>query len=202
VDIALESRLDLKNTEDRVADAGRKVKVAANALKPGLDFSASVDVETEGKTKAFNFDFDDPSYSAGLALELPFDKKAERNAYRQALINRVASERNFAERIDEIKQEVRNASRGLKQAELTYEIQTQGLELAEQRVESTGLLQQAGRATTRDILESREALLMAQNEVSRALVDHFNARLDLFLAMERLRIDDNGLWIEENDSES
>ncbi len=202
VEIALENRLDLKNTEDRVADAGRKVKVAANALKPGLDFSASVNVETEGETKAYNFDLDDPTYSAGLALDLPLDKKAERNAYRQALINRVASERNLAERIDEIKQEVRNASRGLEQAELTYEIQTQGLKLAGQRVESTQLLQQAGRVTTRDVLESREDLLTAQNAVSRALVDHFNARLDLFLAMEKLRIDDNGLWIKEDDPES
>ena len=180
----------------------RKVLVAANALKPGLDFSAAIEAGTEGDTKPFNFDFDNASYSAGLDLTLPLDKKAERNAYRQALINHTASERDLAERVDRIKQEVRNASRNLAQAGQSYEIQKNSLSLAEQRVESTTLLQQAGRASTRDILEAREALLDAQNAVSRALVDHFNARLDLFVAMERLRIDDKGLWIEDHGIES
>jgi len=199
--VALDNRLDLKSTGERVEDAGRKVKVAANALKPSLDISASMDIGTEDETKPFDFDFDDGSYSAGLALELPLDRKVERNAYRQALIDMAASERTLAERIDEIKAEVRIASRNLEQAAQSYNIQKNSLSLAESRVESTTLLQQAGRASTRDILESREALLVAQNAVSRALVDHFNARLDLFLAMEGLRIDDNGLWIEEYDPE-
>ncbi len=199
ITIAIERRLDLGNTRGRVADAGRKVEVAANDLKAGLDFSASMDVGTQGETTPYDFDFDNASYGAGLALELPFDKKAERNAYRQALINLAASERNLAERIDEIMQEVRNASRNLDQAGQSYDIQKNSLSLAEQRVDSTTLLQQAGRASTRDVLESREALLEAQNAVSRALVDHFNARLDLLLAMESLRVDDNGLWSENND---
>ena len=199
---ALDKRLDLRNTKGRVADAGRGVNVAANALKAGLDFSGSINAGTQGETKPFDFDFDNATYSAGLSLELPLDKKSERNAYRQSLINLVASERNLAERIDEIKQEVRNASRSLEQAEQSYNIQKNSLRLAEQRVESTTLLQQAGRASTRDVLESREALLDAQNAVSRALVDHFNARLDLLLAMESLKIRDDGLWMEEYNDKS
>jgi outer membrane protein TolC len=202
IDIALDKRLDLRNTRGRVADADRKVTVAANALKAGLDVSGSIDVGTQGETTPFDFDFDNATYGAGLSLELPLDKKAERNAYRRSLIILVASERNLSERIDEIKQEVRNASRSLKQAEQSYNIQQNSLRLAKQRVESTTLLQQAGRASTRDVLESREALLDAQNAVSRALVDHFNARLDLLLAMESLRIRDDGLWTEEYDDKS
>jgi outer membrane protein TolC len=201
-DIALDKRLDLRNTRGQVDDADRKVTVAANALKAGLDVSGSMDVGTQGETTPFDFDFDNATYSAGLSLELPLDKKSERNAYRQSLINLMASERNLAERIDEIKQEVRNASRSLEQAEQSYDIQQNSLRLAEQRVESTTLLQQAGRASTRDVLESREALLSAQNAVSRALVDHFNARLDLLLAMESLKIRDDGLWMEEFDDKT
>jgi outer membrane protein TolC len=199
VDIALDKRLDLRNTRGRVDDADRKVGVAANALKAGLDVSGSMDVGTQGETTPFDFDFDNATYGAGLSLELPLDKKSERNAYRRSLINLAASERNLAEQIDRIKQEVRNASRNLDQAEQSYNIQRNSLRLAKQRVESTTLLQQAGRASTRDVLESREALLNAQNAVSRALVDHFNARLDLLLAMESLKIGDDGLWIDDDD---
>jgi outer membrane protein TolC len=196
---ALENRLDLKNTRDRAEDAGRKVTVAANALKPGLDLTSSMLVETDGDTKPFDFDFDNASYSAGVDITLPLERTAERNIYRQALINQNAAERDLAERVDLVKLDIRNVLRNLEQAEQSYSIQSNSLKLAEQRVESTSLLQQAGRASTRDVLEAREALLEAQNQVSRALVDHFNARLDLFLAMERLRIDDNGIWIEDND---
>lgn len=196
---ALEDRLDLKNTRDRAEDASRKVTVAANALKPGLDLTGSILVDTKGDTKPFDFDFDNASYSAGIDVELPLERTAERNVYRQALINQSAAKRDFVETIDEVKLGVRNALRNLDQAEQSYRIQTNSLTLAEQRVESTSLLQQAGRASTRDVLEAREALLEAQNQVTRALVEHFNARLDLFLATERLRIDDHGLWIREDD---
>lgn len=197
--IAIQERLDLKNVAGVVEDARRKVDVAANALKPGLDFTSSMNIGTDGQTRPFDFDAEDGSYAAGLELELPLDRKAERNAYRQALINVEAAERALGESVDRIKQEVRNALRNIDQAEQSYNIQLNSLKLAERRVESTALLLQAGRASTRDVLEAREALLEAQDSVSRALVDHFNARLDLFLAMETLRIDDNGLWTEEND---
>ncbi|MHC4664323.1 MAG: TolC family protein [Planctomycetota bacterium] len=133
--IAIDKRLDLRNTRGRVADADRKVEVAANALKAALDVSGSMDVGTEGETTPFDFDFDNATYTAGLSLELPFDKKAERNAYRRSLINLAASERNLAERIDEIKQEVRTASRNLEQAEQSYNIQKNSLHLAEQQGE-------------------------------------------------------------------
>jgi len=199
ISVALDNRLDLKNTMAAVDDARRKVDVAANALKPQMDLTASIQADTKGDTKPANFDFDNASYGAGLEIELPLERKSERNAYRQSLIAFDASQRNLAERRDRVKLGVRNAYRSLDQAEKSYDIQQISLNLAEKRVESTTLLQQAGRASTRDVLEAREALLEAQNALSRALVDHFNARLDLFLAMETLRVNDNGLWIEEDD---
>ena len=75
-----------------------------------------------------------------------------------------------------------------------YNIQKISVELAERRVESTTLLQQAGDASTRDTLEARRALLSSQNALTRALVDHYNASLDLFLAMESLKIQPGGFW--------
>ena len=62
--------------------------------------------------------------------------------------------------------------------------------LSERRVESLALLQEAGQATTRDVLDAQEDLLSAQNAVTEALVDHYYARLDLTLAMETLPASD------------
>jgi hypothetical protein len=65
--------------------------------------------------------------------------------------------------------------------------------LAERRIESTRLNQQAGRAETRDILEAQEALRQANNALISARVDYHLARLSLWRDMELLRVDENGV---------
>jgi len=197
IEVALTHRMDLKNVEGGVEDARRKIIVAENALKAGLDLTLAYNADTETDTKPLKFSGGNDRYSAGLDVELPFDRLNERNAYRQSLINLDASQRDLSERIDRIKLEVRDQFRNLERARRSYDIQVESVQLAERRVESTVLLQQAGRATTRDVLESRAALLSARNQVTSALVDFFNARLDLLLAIEALRIDNEGFWMAE-----
>lgn len=191
---ALEQRLDLLTAHDRLEDASRRVYVAADALRPELDLLLSAGVDTEGESQPLNFRSSQPSGSAGLELELPLDRLDERNAYRRALIDVWAAERDLTERSDRITLEVRNALRRLEQAEQSYVIRDNSLALARRRVESVSLLQQAGQAAARDLLEAQEALLTAANAVTASLVDHYNARLDLLTAMESLVIDDYGLW--------
>ncbi|MCX7765437.1 MAG: TolC family protein [Candidatus Sumerlaeia bacterium] len=194
---ALDRRLDLKNVREQVEDARRKIAVAKNALLPRLDAKFKYDnttQQTQNPIKPLKFTDENDAYSGGLSLELPLDRKAARNNYRQALINYEVAKRKLTEQIDRTKLEVRNAIRNLEQAEQSYQIQKNSLSLAERRVESTSLLQQAGRASTRDVLDARDALLEAQNAVTSALVDHYYACLDLYLAMEAIKIDDNGIW--------
>jgi outer membrane protein TolC len=49
VKVALVSRLDLHTAQNQMEDAERRVLVAANALKPGLDFVARADVTIRAK---------------------------------------------------------------------------------------------------------------------------------------------------------
>jgi len=46
------------------------------------------------------------------------------------------------------------------------------------------------------MLEAEEDLLDAQNSLTETIVDYFNARLDLLLALEALRVDERGIWPE------
>ncbi|GAB4322277.1 MAG: TolC family protein [Candidatus Sumerlaeia bacterium] len=191
--VALARRLDLRTTINRVDDADRRLYVARNALLPRLDVSAQYQIENVDSRRPLKFEsYENDRTTLGASLELPLDRKSERNAYRRAIIEFQAARRNLDERIDRIKQDVRNALRALQQAEQSYQIQRNSLLLAERRVESLALLQEAGQASTRDVLEAREALLEAQNAVTGALVDHYNARLDLNLAMETLDIAEEG----------
>jgi outer membrane protein TolC len=93
-----------------------------------------------------------------------------------------------------VKLQVRQAYRQLEEAAERYRIQRNNLELAEKRVESTTLLLEAGRLTTRDVLESQDALLEAQNNVTDALVAHSIAKLNFFQDVGILQVRPDGMW--------
>jgi outer membrane protein TolC len=65
-------------------------------------------------------------------------------------------------------------------------------------VESTRLNLDYGRASTRDVLESEEALREARNSRASALVSLTLARLDLLLELEALRVDGEGITYDQD----
>jgi len=196
VKTAEERRLDLRNTADRVADAERRVGVAENAFLPGLDVAVSASTPTED-ARLTSLQFHRTEYNFGATLDLPFDRLAERNAYRASLIALEQRQRDLEAFRDSVARDVRQAVRRLGQAKENYDIQRDALRLAERRIESTTLFLQAGRAETRDLLEAQEALVTAQNAVTRALVDHTVARLELLRDMGTLQVDEKGLQYDD-----
>ena len=191
-EIALGNRLDLMTQEDRVADAERKVKVAANDLLPGLDLSASLNTDTDGDSNPTNFQGDRTDLGAGIELDLPLDKLSERNEYRRRLISLAKARRDYQQARDEVVRDVREARRQYTRARKSYEIQQLAVELAQSRVGSTLLLLDAGRAIPRDVLEAQDDLLSAQNDLAREIVAYKVASLQLARDMGILAVGDKG----------
>jgi outer membrane protein TolC len=192
---ALASRLDHLTVLDRSEDSDRKVYVAQDALRAGLTLGVDWHNTSEpGKPAKFNFQ--DSTWSVSALLDLPIDRLAERNAYRQALIARESALRDTDESADRIRAELREDLRQTTNRAESWRIQKIAVDLAARRIESTDLKLQAGRADTRDLLEAQEALLDARNGASAALIDLTLARLALFLDMELLRVDESGVHAE------
>jgi len=194
VEVALDRRLDLANLRDRVDDFQRKIAVAENGLLPDLSIGASANVRSSEHMRYGSVEFDRGNYAALYRLDLPLERKAERNIYRRSLIAFMQQKRSYELGIDQVKLEVRKAYRNLKETAELYQIQQKSLELAQKRVESTSLLLEAGRVTTRDLLDSQSALLYAQNARTSALVDHAIAMLTFFQDIEVLQVKPDGLW--------
>ena len=190
--LALAGRLDLKNTRGRIEDAEREAYVAADALKGSVKLVGGMNVKSTPTANAGRFLFHEGLYEFGLEVDLPLDRLNQRNAYRQSLIDYDVAVRSYMGQIDDIKQSVRRSLRQLKRTEQSYKIQSNSVALADRRVRSTKLLLEAGRASTRDILESREALVGAQNALSQALVAHKIARLEFLRDLELLEVDEQG----------
>lgn len=194
---ALARRLDLIIARDQAEDARRKVRVAEDALRAGIEFTASAragDRRAAGSPASGNAElrFDRGTYGAGLALDLPWERTAERNAYRKSLLALDAAERELEAAEDQVKSEVRNVYRTLRQARTVCQIQEQALALAQRRVESTTMMLEAGRAEMRDLVEARDALLQAQNGLTAARISYRLAELDFFRVLERLAVTDDG----------
>ena len=199
IETALAQRLDLANSGDAVDDAGRKVVVAADNLGVELNLIGSAGVGSTPETDFKRLQFHRGTYGLGLEADLPLDRKAERNAYREALITLEQRQREHQNAVDEVELDVRQAYRQLREAAERYETQNSSLQLGQTRVESTTFLLQAGRVTTRDLLDSQDALLEAQNSMTAALVDHAIAKLSFFRDIGVLQVRPDGMW-EQNDS--
>ncbi len=194
IETALAQRLDLANSANIVEDMERKVVVAADNLGAELNLIGSAGVSSAPQTKFERLQFQNGAYSLGLEADLPLDRKAERNAYREALIALDQRRREYQNDVSEVELDVRQAYRELQVAAERYETQKNSLELAETRVESTTFLLQAGRVDTRDLLDSQDALLSAQNSLTAALVDYAIAKLTFFRDVGVLQVKPDGMW--------
>ncbi|MBL7649318.1 MAG: TolC family protein [Candidatus Hydrogenedentes bacterium] len=199
IQVALVSRLDYLNSRDQVEDSARKVKVAANALKPGLDLVLAADVDSIGQDNFQRLDFRSADWSAGLNLDLPLDRKAERNALRESLIAQERTVRAFTLAEDTIKLDVRSGRRTLEQAKLEFEIAQKSIELGKRRVREQELLAELGQGTAINLVDAQNDLTSAQNDLTSALIAHTIARLEFWRDMGILYIKEDGNWEEVKD---
>ncbi|MFH1717158.1 MAG: TolC family protein [Planctomycetota bacterium] len=197
IETALAQRLDLANSLDAVEDAERKVIVAADNLGVELNLIGSANVGSTPDTAFERLQFHNGSYSLGLESDLPLDRKAERNAYREALITLEQKRREYDNDLDGVKLNVRDAYRKLREEAESYRTQQKALGLARVRVGVSPILWEAGRMNARDYLESQDDLLQAQNNVTSALVSHAIAKLNFFRDIGILQVRPDGMWEEQ-----
>ncbi len=196
VAFALNKRMDHRTARDAEADAARGILVAEDALRSSFDFSAALDVPTEGSSKPFNVDWDKVSWSAGFDLDLALDRLPQRNAYRRSLITYAAAVRATEQLEDEIKRDIRDTIRTLRTLEKTYIIDKAAVTLAKRRVRRTEDFMEAGgrfRTVIRDVLEAKDDLLAAQLSLTGSLVDLAVAKLQLLRDLEALPLEPKGL---------
>lgn len=199
VEVALVSRLDVYTARDQLEDAERRIHVAENALLPGLDFVVTGVLASVEEDNFTQVDFRRLDWTAGFDLDLPLNRKSDRNFLRTALILREQAARRYSLTEDNVKLDVRTAWRNLDQARRNYEIALRSVELNERRVEEQNLLAELGRATALNLVDAQNDLTQAQNDLTQALVAHNIARLEFWRDMGILFILDNGQWQELDD---
>jgi outer membrane protein TolC len=193
VEVANHNRLDLHTDRDRLEDAERQVRLAKNGLLPDLDLAVNYGLDG-GAGDLLGAPPERWSSSVGLTLDLPIDRKGERNAYRSSLIYLEQARRDHQRRLDEVERDILNQIRELGQLEKRIELQRDQIERERRAVAVTQIRYESGDAETRDLLDARQSLTVVQNALIELKVQHFIARLRLLRNMGILFVDENGMW--------
>ena len=197
IETARQWRLDLANSADAVEDAERKLVLAAEGLGVQLDLFAdtgTAGIQSEPETRVGRLQFHESAYRLGFEADLPFDRVAERNAYRERLINLEQALREYENDQDNIELGMRSALRDLKAKAEQYRIQQMALVLAQRRKNTQEMLLSIGQGSTRLLLDAQSALLRAQNDVTNALVAHAVAKLGFYRDVGILQVKPDGMW--------
>ncbi|MBN1491068.1 MAG: TolC family protein [Phycisphaerae bacterium] len=193
--VALKQRLDLINDFDRIGDAERGVSIAKNDLLPDLRALSSVLLSTDAENHdSTNYSHERLRFSAGATLELPLDRKAERNALRESQIRRERAERDYEEARDLVVLQVRRSIRRVQQQQESFEIQILNRDLAIERGRAARIRAIKGELSNRDVVEAEQALLVARNQLAEAQAQLSLEILQFWRDTGTLRIDDDGAW--------
>jgi outer membrane protein TolC len=199
--LGFDHRVDLRISEGKVYDGQRKVVVMADALGAELtlfgqaSFGESRSLLSAGLEDA-SLRGDSGIYTGLFTLDLPFERTAERNAYRNSLIDLEQAVRDFQMTEDDIKFSILTALRGMVEGREALSIQTNAVAVAEERVKSTEMFYEAGRTQLREVQDAQDSWLTTKNSLTAAVVDYRMAELEFQRDTGILKIDEKGLFVE------
>jgi len=195
VKIALVARPDLQTARDQVEDAERRIEVAKNGLLPGVDISLDYNSRSDPGDNTPDINFDRRRWEGSIDLDLPFDRKAQRNNYRaaQIFLNRATRRYDLAQ--DQARLEIYDDWRALEQARKNFEVAEQQVALARRRLDEQLLLAELGRGEALDLVDAQNDLVSSQNQRTSTLIEHTLARLRLWSDMGILYVSEDGSWV-------
>ncbi len=204
--IARQNRLDWMNMRAALVDQWRQVEIAANRLKSDLSlvFEGNVTATSDTLGSVHNTM---GTTRVGVQFDAPLTRRAERNQYRQSLIQYQRARREYYLFEDRVRQILRENLRAIELAQVQFELQRAGVLTAIGRVEQQRLELMRpprpgqeeftlGATTARDLVTALDALLRAQNEFLDGWVRYEIQRMVLDYNLGTMQLDEDGMWID------
>jgi outer membrane protein TolC len=209
---ALANRFELMNARGQLVDSWRQVAVQANALMGILNVGYNLNTTSPaGSNQPLSLGDGRNTHQLVLNGALPLVRRAERNAYRTALISFQRQRRALMANEDFILSDVRTDLRTLRQLAESYRIQQRAVEVALAQVENSlealaappdpRAAQQtnagSAAALTLQLLNSQTSLLNAQNNLYTVWINYLINRMQFYRDIELLPLDPRGFWTDE-----
>jgi DNA-binding MarR family transcriptional regulator len=217
--IASRYRRDWMNARANLVDSWRLIFFNADDLQSGLDLVFNGDIGNVG-SNPLALDPDNARLQVGLEFDSPLTRLAERNIYRQSLIEYQQARRQYYQFRDEVHAGIRDTLRQMRLDELNFELRRAAVHVAITQVDlarlrlseparpvaaaapgqplAPGGESQFGDTVARDLVNALVDLLLVQNDFLSVWVDNEVQRLQLDFDLGIMQIDASGLRVEHD----
>ena len=199
------NRLDWMNARANLVDVWRKIEFFANDLRSELDVVIDGQLATEADN-VLEFNGDDSRLRFAVQFDTPTARLAERNRYREALVNYQRARRDYMLFEDRISQSLRNTLRLMTLSQINLEVRRVAVQVAIAQVDIARLKlnpppqpNQPSRTSptaARDLVSALSDLLDAQNDFLNVWVASEVLRILLDFEMGTMQVDPTGMWID------
>ena len=204
LEVARKYRRDWMNNRAALVNSWRNIEFVADQLAGTLDVFFSGDIGNANPNQPFSLNSDTGRLRVGVQFDAPITRLAERNAYRQALINYQQARRSYYAFEDSVARNLRGTLRTALTNQLNFEYQRQAVLIAAQQIDrnedirvNDELSSQGARATAaRDAVSALSDLLNAQNQFLGFWVNYEVLRRGLDWDLGTFQLDSEGLWID------
>ena len=215
LEIARTNRLDWMNNRAALVDTWRLIEFNGNRLESNLDVVLNGEMGTVGDN-AVKFRARDTTMSAGLRFDTPFNRRVERNDFRQQLIFYQQARRQMIQYEDGVNRGLRTLLRELEQLRINLEIQRRAVAISIRRVDQTRenfnkptpppepgqKITQFGPTAALNLLTALSDLRSSQNNFMSVWLNYQAGRMRLLRDLGIIQIDDDGVWIEQSVQEA
>ena len=202
---ALSERPDLKQLRISLKSVELQSRVARNQTLPELNAVASIALD--GLAGSYGRDLErlgtgqNPNWIVGLQFSYPLGNDSAKNEYIKSKI-RVEQTRTQVRRLEEIiSNDVSTAVRAVESGFLQLDVTAQGRAYAEEVLQAYVDKQKAGLATTKDVLDVLNNLVVAQGNDIQAVTEYNNAIVALWKTTGEL-LEREGVTLGEKEANS
>jgi hypothetical protein len=216
--IASAYREDWQNARAQLVDSWRLIFFNAKNLQSDLNLLFSGDISNRGQNP---FDIRETTgrLRLGVQWDAPLTRLAERNIYRQSLIEYQQARRSYYQFRDRIAQTLRSELRQMRLNEINFELRRAAVLIAISQVDLTQLRlsqppqpsaapaapgtlaptspQQFNNTTARDLVQSLSDLLNVQNDFLSVWVNYEVQRMSLEYDLGVMELDAFGIRVEQ-----
>lgn len=202
-EIARCMRRDWMNARAALVDDWRNIEFVADQLESQLDLVFEGDIGNTGDNP-FRLRYETGQLRGGIQFDAPIVRIAERNAYRQSLIDYQQSRRQFYQFEDEVNRNLRLIIRNIDRNKVLFELNRQSIQISIDQVElSRARLVQPPRpnatssfsdTTARDLSDAITGLNNVQNQYVQSWVQYEVLRRTLDFDMGTMTLDPQGQW--------
>ncbi len=206
-EIARFFRRDWMNARASLVDRWRQIAFFADQLDANLDLVFEGDLGNV-TDNPFRLNYENGQLRAGVRFDAPLVRLAERNRYREAIIEYQQDRRRMYQFEDEVKRNLRQTLRTIDQDKILFELNRRSVQVNIEQVELNRFALEApvgvgqvgnnrfGATTARDLIQALTGLNGALNDILQTWVQYESLRLNLDFDLGTMQLDERFRWID------